>query len=291
MRAQAELPRAELELSPARVVIGDAVEVVVHLHHIAGERIELTPEGFDYSWVLLGRAGSVTTTDGAAAHTTYRFTLASLEAGERELPTPIFKTDSGTPVEVALAPLPTLDVGGFLAETEDAPRPIVGFLEPSAASPGPSWAWAALPLLLLLAALAWWFARRRRAGAASVEARPTPLQRLTALEARDLAAAGEPGFAADLHVELTQLVREHFDLRVGGTRRDSLTDDEWLAASALDLSEEQRVALHALFLGSREVKYGGARPTHWALQESLAAARVVLTKAPELAPQLAEVSA
>lgn len=288
------LPRAELELSPARVVVGDSVEVVVHLHHVAGERVELTSEGFDYSWVILGRAGSVTTTDEAAAHTTYRFTLASLEPGERELPTPVFRMESGSQLDVALATPPTVDVGGLLAETEDAPRPIVGFLEPSAPPSGWAWGWAALPLLLLVA-LAWWFARRRRARAVPVAPRLTPLQRLAALEARDLAAADEPGFAADLHVELTRLVREDFDLRVGGagagTRRDSLTDDEWLAVAALELSEEQRVALHALFLESREIKYGGARPTHWALEESLAAARAVLTSAPELAPQLVEASA
>ena len=276
-----DLLRAELELGAGPVVVGDSVELVVRLQHPAGVHYELVPEGFDYSWVLLSRGGAVTTTAGEVSETTYRLTLCSLEAGERELPAPVFHNQSGTPVSVALAPLPTLSVRGVLAETEDAPRPIIGFMEPTAADGGLSWGWIVLPLLVCIA-LALWIARRRRARSTPGAPLPTPEQRLAVLEASDLGAAGEPSFAANLHVELTGLVREHFDLRAGGGRA-SLTDDEWLAAAALEFSEQQRVALHALFLESREVKYGGATPTHWALQESLAAARRVLTGVPTAA--------
>ena len=283
-------PWVELELGREQVVVGDSVDVIVRLHHASGTHFELTDGGFDYSWIARSSGGAATTTEGALAQTTYRWTLTSLEAGERELPALIFHDAAGSAVETSLPAPPTLHVGSVLAETEDAPRPLVGFLEPTAADPGLVWPWIALPVLLALA-LAWWLARRRRARTTPPVPRATPLQRLAALEALDLGAAGEPGFATDLHVELTQLVREHFDLRAGasgpqspspGAGRVSLTDDEWLAAAALEFSEQQRVALHALLLESRAIKYGGATPTHWALQESLAGARSVLTSAAEL---------
>ena len=274
--------RVELGVEPARVVVGDTVELTVLLHHAPGAELSLSADAFDYSWVVLDRAGSLTrpSADGGGAVTTHRWTITSLEAGTRELPVPSVHDASGTAVAVAVGPLPTLEVGAVLGTNEDAPRPIVGFQEPEAADTGFPWGWAALPLLLVVA-LAAWVAHRRRDRLADAAPRATPDQRLAALEARDLDEPEHAELGADVHRELTQLVREHFDLRAGATRVSS-TDEEWLELAAGELTEQQRTRLTDLFIESRAVKYGGACPTHWALQESVAAARAVLADASRL---------
>jgi len=273
-------PRATLEVAPASVTVGDPVELVVHLQHAPGARYELSTESFDYAWVVLDHGGRATAAQDGVETTTYRLSIAALEAGEHELPAPVFRDANATAVQVEVVPGAPLEVAGVLASTEDAPRPIVGFPEPPASASSFAWWWLAVPLAAALA-IGWWLRRRRRRAVPAPAAGPSPRERLQALEARDLEVDDEPGLAAEVHFELTHLLREHFDARAGKSRA-SATDEEWLAAAAPELGEAERTALRDLFAASREFKYGGAAATHWALRESLAAARAILDGASEL---------
>lgn len=274
--------RIDLAIEAAPVVVGDAFDVTVTVHHAQGASVELGTSDFDYSWVVFDRGGSVTRAadDGLGAITTQHLTLASLEAEARELPVPAVLDASGKGIAVEVGTVPTLEVAGVLGTEEDAPRPIIGFLETPPEPEGLPLAWAALPLIVILA-LAAWFMHRRREPGEDEPPRATPEQRLAALEARKLDDSDDAGLGAQVHRELTHLVREYFDLRAE-TSRVSATDEEWLELAGDQLSDEQRTRLADLFLESRAVKYGGARPTHWALKESIAAARAVLDDASQL---------
>ena len=139
-----------------------------------------------------------------------------------------------------------------------------------------------------LAALALWL--RKRSGAARAEgARPaTPLQRLAAIEPRGLS---DPGEVQAAYFQITAAVREGIDARLGADRagrtgRAGLTDDEWVAALAeSDSLSAEDLDLLADLLGScAAVKYGGARPTHWAVEEVLGRARSFLESSPVRGP-------
>jgi hypothetical protein len=255
---------ARASVTPATVEVGEPFELVLELEHPGGAALPATDEllDLDDAWVVLG--GSRAPGEPLAAgrsRTRFTFQVAALEPGARSLP--------GLPFGVAP---PALDVRGVLAEGEDAPRPLRDLRPPppapaAATSPVP-WL-AGVAALLAFGGLAWWRARRRSVPAPA----PGPLERFAALERAADAAARERC------LELARLVREATDAHAGRPRA-GLSDEEWLAALGEHgvPAPDVRAQLGDVLERCARVKFGGERPTEWALNELVGSARTALDR-------------
>ena len=268
-------PVCTLEARPTEVAIGEPIEWILTVRHPARDAVRLAnddPLPDDDTWVLVDGPRVSTERAGARGATTrIRWTVFSLESGERALPEIVARLASGGELR-ATCPGP-ITVRGELAPDEDVPRPFTAFHQVEERTGGGRSLAAAIAALVAGFVVLWLVLRRRRApGPASV---PTPLEQLDALGAQP---ADDPGVARALVFELSSLLREAVDRRLA-VARPGLTDEEWLAAvrpsDALGAGTAER--LEHLLGSCEDVKYGSRVPTRFAVAEALDEARQVIT--------------
>ena len=252
--------------------VGEGVPAVLIVEHAAGARARLPAEWIesDYSWLELSPARLLS--DSSATATRWRIDLASLEAGERELPQPAVEVvlPSGAKAEL-VQETRSLRFMPALFDGEDAPREPRDFrpADPEETATGWSlYALAAAALAALGAACGWWVRARRMPG----DAPPGAAARLAELGSRKL---DDPEVVRELYYALSNLVRSELDARAG-LRRAAWTDEEWLAAVRGSLAPADAVTLEELLLSCRGAKYAAARPTEWAVREDLSRAARLL---------------
>ena len=283
--------------------VGEPVELLVEVTHDPRTPFlwgRLQPE-LDPSWVLFDSRPDWSTKDAqgrAVSRHVYR--IASLEPGPRRAPEAFREALEGTGT-VLYGLEPILDVGGLLAESEDAPRPLRGYPEGFGVDgAGETDAQGRGPLLTVLVGgflavgVAVWLALRAGKRRPRVAPEPTPRERLATLLAADAASrqtggSPSPEALAQQVYAVSHVVRDAADRRLGA-ERPGLTDEEWLAAVTTDvrLDGNLRGELETLFARFQEVKYAGVRPSSWAMDETFdVASRVVegLASAPEARPQ------
>lgn len=258
------------DLEPKVVAVGEPFTLTLDVTHPAGTRpfVHRIDLDLDESWVEFDSARPEIVSGEASrekrTRTRFRWTLASLEPGERALPDLPFASP-GRPL--------IIEVTGVLGPGEDAPRPQRGFRpipgEEQASSPLAAWI-AASALGVFLVALPFLVARARRRPRRPA---PAPLERLAAL--RERVRAPRPA-----HFELSLLVREAIDDRTGRDRQ-GLTDAEWLEVleSESRLPAAAKVAAGAVLERCGAVKYGRHEPTVWAMQETFEEARRAIAAA------------
>ena len=260
---------------PAEAAIGQPVTCILTVVHPADTLVSLERDelALDDSWVAEGErrlVGAADPADPARRVTRVAWTLRSLEAGERALVVPAVRIHRDGAPRVIDAPPALLVVLPALSEGEDEARPAAGF------RPAPAWdrplsgslaRLAGLALLLGTSAVFFFRRARRTSVAAGV---PSPAERLAALGEH----SGEFEGSAELHYELTALVREAVDESEGIERR-AATDEEWLAAlgESEAVDGETRLRLAELLAECARVKYGQERPTRWAVETTLETAR------------------
>jgi hypothetical protein len=130
------------------------------------------------------------------------------------------------------------------------------------------------PLLvggLALLALVLWRLRRRPVKQAEIQ--PSLSARLDQLRSE---VDGDALRVAALHSELTHLLRAAY-----GDDSSGWSDEEWVERA--ELSESQRADLRGVFSSCAEVKYGGARPTRFAVEETLQRAQALISQTEEVA--------
>lgn len=267
-------------LDPREREVGEVFEAALEAPLAAGESLEVDGAALeaDPSWALLDgvrRERSSTDSDaakGVVARVVVRWSLASLEPGERVLPTPALAVVDAKGARTTLSPeAASARFTSVLAEGEDEPRAPLGFrpIETSASSGLPPWLIASVSMALG-ALVTLWLVRRRRQSAPA--APPSVLEQLAALEARPVEARDE---AREVYYALTALVREHVDERLGESRR-AATDEEWIRALAERAPAAVCEELAALLREAGPVKYAAQHPTHWAVRESFERARRAL---------------
>ena len=259
-------PSARWEVLPSELAIGQPARARLVVEHVPAQRPDLgaLELALDDSWLVLDPGAPVTVAGPAGRATSERtWTFFSLEPGAREWPALRVPLAGGQELEVAPV---SLAVSGELAQGEDAPRPMPGFhaIDERAGPLRPAhWLVVALALTLLAAG----FVARRRRGrrAGSAPPAPGPLERLAGLRPADWTAAGA---ASDYAFGLSGLLHEVAARGVEGLARGA-SDEElvaWLrergGRSAGDLD-----ALAALFERCAAIKYGGERPTRFALDD------------------------
>ena len=253
-------------VSAEEVQIGEPIQCTVDLSGV--EDVTLSPaEVFNpgFSWVLL-EAPMIERLDGAKA--TLSWSLFALEADAGELPTPPLSL-AGEPVTLLA---PSVTVLAALAEGEDEPRAARGFhpleLDSESSSPG---AWPLLVVSSVLALFALYWLRRRP----SKELIPV-LSLSARLEELRSEVDGDAAALANVHRELAHLLRTAY-----GDSSHGWSDEEWVERA--ELSEEQRADLRVVLSTCAEVKYGGARPTRFAVEETLDRVSTLLIEADEVA--------
>jgi hypothetical protein len=254
-------------ISSGEVQIGEAVHCTVELSDLKGAELVIAEEVFDpgSSWVVVTPPVIERAAGGRAV---LSWSLFALEPEAGTLPVPLF-TLSGESVDLVA---PAIEVVGALAEGEDAPRPARGFHSPDVGSEASSdGSWSLLVGGLAVLALVLWSLRRRSWKQAE------PEQSLSSrLEQLRSEMDGDALRVAALHRELTHLLRAAY-----GDDNSGWSDEEWVERA--DLSESQRVDLRGVFSSCADVKYGGARPTRFAVEETLQRAQALISQSEEVA--------
>lgn len=274
----------DLSCDPVEAEIGQPVTWSLIVEHPRGGTVRLEHDArspFDSTdgrrrWVELSeRRRTVVPIGDARTRTTFAWTVAALDSGERTL--------SGLRVAVELPDRvvsravedATLLVRAALAEGEEQPRPLAGFRPAPPGADGRASRWI-LPALILatVAALAF-VVRRRWLSPIVLPDRDDPLDELEAL-AESMTDA--PGSAAELGYDLSHLLRRATDTTLGEPR-SPLTDAEWASQVEQDerLPATLREPLVSLVRDLEPLKYGGTRPTRFAMKDFLARAREPLT--------------
>ncbi len=280
----AEDVRATLTADPREVEVGEPVKLVLELEHPSDVTPQLSDDdvGLGRHWVVLESGPTVALPAPGDAAGTRRVTrkewtvvvlapckvLPSLDVAFRA------GSEEGASFSV-LTPEGPLRVQSVLGAGAADHRPIKGFREelPERATSRVPW-WAAVlgaTGALWLAAWIW------RVRARAVERTPpaaSPLERLAELEGS--VSDDLPALQA-LHYSLTALLREATDRRLG-RGLSAATDAEWLATTVDEerLPADVRSRLADVLTRSEEVKYARHKPTRWAVDETLGAARTVL---------------
>ncbi len=255
----------EVEVSSAEVQIGEPVVCVVALGDVEGSCPTLSEEALEpnLAWVV-HEAPAIRRDPGGAL--TLSWTLLALEPEPGALPMPVLLQD-GEPLTLSG---PEVLVVGALEEGEDAPRPARGFYIPGSEEQLAStvtWLFALLAALGLTV----WFLRRRRAPLEP--AGPSLAERLASLEG---AVDGDDPLIVAWHGELTRILRAAYSDEQAGW-----SDEEWIERA--ELSAAHREELRGLFAACAAVKYAGARPTRFAIEETLSRARALVSEVEEVA--------
>lgn len=261
----AELPVA---VSSAEVQIGEPIVCTVELDLVDGAQPTLSEEEMEpgRGWIVLDPPKLRRTEGGANVLT---WTVLALEPEPGALPRPVLLREDAA-LELVT---PHITVAPALAEGEDAPRPARGFhVPPPAVSLSSTKVWLfALLGAALLSLVAWIMVKRRRRPELALE--PSPAERLASLG--PATEGGGPEFVA-WHGELTRILRSAYSDDQAGW-----SDEEWVERA--DLTQAQRAELREVLTSCAAVKYGGARPTSFAVEETLERARELVCQAEEVA--------
>lgn len=288
--------QATLEVEPAEARIGQPVEWVLRVRHALGDvPVALADPVPDGTWVLVDgprRDTSVADAglDTETGLTTMRWNVMSLTGGERGLPQLEVRLESG---ETVIARPATLVVQGDLEEGEDAPRPLADFHVIEERTSGLHWTrlWLiGLAGTIVVGGIVL-FARPRRPAPAGPP--PTPRQRLRTLaESAQGAAVDAQGGARRIASELHGILRGAVDERFGQSM-PGRTDEEWCEAVRANpgedgrLSEETLGSIEDLLAWCGEVRFGGAHPTRFRVEEQLEAAARILDRVGAAGAELA----
>jgi hypothetical protein len=274
---------ATLAATPREVEVGEPMVWTLDVLHPAGVTPRLPDDdlGLGDRYVVLEASGELTSrvdgaggASGAAALRTRKSWTVIALGPTKVLPSmEIFfgDEDGGPSILTAEGELQVRSlIGG-----DDEARPAKGFREPSTAAdiePIVPW-WAAAAAATVTLGVVALLVRGRRRRATATPALP-PLERLAELE--QSVATDLPALQA-LHYSLTALLRDTLDQELGA-RRAPLTDEEWLAAVQADgrLAPAVREALGEVIGRAAEVKYARHKPTKFAVDETLRAARGAL---------------
>jgi len=253
-----------VEVSSTEVLIGEPILCTVA---IEGSHAALSEEALEpgRSWMILEPPTIRRNSEGDEVLT---WSVIALEPDTGPLPVPVLLQDG---VLLSLT-RPGVEVVGALDEGEDEPRPFRGFLVPeSVALTASSELWMFALVGCALIAFALWFMSRWRKPQALSE--PSLTARLASLGGP--IDGDDPG-VVHFHAELTRILRAAYSDDQAGW-----SDEEWIEHA--DLSVAQREELKGLFAACAAVKYGGARPTRFAIEETLALARELVSKVEEVA--------
>ena len=285
----ADLARASATLSAAvlAVEVGEPMTWTLDVIHpdYWSPRLSDDDLGLGERYVVLDASGTLTSAtpergDGLLL-TRKSWTVIVLGPTELLPSMEVFFDVDGKPVEEDGAPsIFTSEVElqvRTLVAADEVGRPAKGFRGPlSAADTGASVPWwvvaGGAPIALLILALI--IRRMRGVSRTAVVTSLPPLERLAQLE--QSVSADLPALQA-LHYSLTSLLREAFDARAGQVRAP-LTDAEWVVSvqGDADLASDVRDALRDVIGRAEEVKYARQKPTKFAVDETLRAARVAL---------------
>ena len=254
-------------VSAEEAQIGEPIQCTVDLSELEGVALSFEDEVFNpgSSWVLLEapmieRAG--------AGQVTLSWSLFALDAEAGELPVPLVSA-VGEPVSLLA---PSVMVLAALADGEDEPRAARGFHSPALeSSSSSSEIWLLITGIVALVLFALW--RLRREPTKELVSELSLSARLKQLRSE---ADGDTAVLAGVHRELAHLLRTAY-----GDNSEGWSDEEWVEMA--ELSEEQRVSLRGILSACSEVKYGGARPTRFAVEETIDRASALLTQAEEVA--------
>jgi len=265
----------EVMVSGERFEIGQPIRCEVSLESLEGGSEALSLGGLEpgLAWIVAEEPAIHQSADGARS---LSWTVFALEPDPGPLPLPSLESD-GQPVALTA---PSVAVASALAPGEDAPRPARGFyISELTLMDAPSLSLllgVALALSLLfcltisLALIVWFVLRRsdpRRAGPETLAERFARLGRTI---------DGDDPLVGDWHGELAQLLRV-----AHGDEQSGWSDEEWVERA--ELSAETRDELRALFDVCAAVRYGGARPTRFAVEETFERARALVAGAGEVA--------
>lgn len=254
-------------VSSAEVQIGEPVVCTVDLSLVEGSGLKLSEEALEpgRGWIILEPP---TLRRAQAGAQTLTWTLFALESDPGALPTPALLQEGRA---LALE-APSITIAPALKEGEDAPRSARGFhVPPPAQVLGTSKMWLYVLVGASILALLVWVSRRR--------SRPRPAKELSLTER--LASLGEAvdGDAPQVvawHGELTRILRAAYS-----DDHEGWSDEEWIERA--ELSDAQREELRGLFAACAAVKYGGARPTRFAVEDTLERARELIARVEEVA--------
>jgi len=263
------------ELDPPTVAVGEPTVLTLAVRHPSAVRVAIGELELDDSWVVFDEVGRATRPDpssGGRALTTRSYELASLEPGERALPTVTLSWNEGDVRRQLDVEPATLIVTGVLGPDEDAPRPLVGFRDVEDVPRAPLRPVALATLSGLVAAglavggVVLLRRRRRRTGSDETW-EPSPLATLATL-----APGSEP---APVHYALTRALRRAAAARADFEIADGETDREWVARLA-DVDARLAADVEALLARCERVKYAAERPTELAVRETLDEARALV---------------
>jgi len=284
------LQDAVLTVQPSEGAIGQPLEVVLELDHAPGAGLLKggTALDLDASWIVLEGPDVIALQGSGGIHTRVRWSVMSLESGARALPDLDLMLADGAALMVEGA---VLSIDAELGAEEDVPRPLPT-PQGVAERVGPlRLAHVGWMLFALLLAAAWgvWLRKRRgvapEAHAQGEWARFIVLREFATKVGKD--AARKPGGAQDVSAELAALLRSAAQHRVT-VLRPGQADGEWLEL----MRDEGEVALAdeltPLLNKCELIRFGGLRPTHFALDELLQSSEDVLAHLAPDAPNSEE---
>ena len=272
---------ATLSAEPKEVEVGEPITFELEIHH-PRELVPILPGtdlGLGPHWVVLEELGTVTEPSPDQINelgfwiTRKRWLVMSL-ASSMKLPSMEIFFGEGEGALSVLTSEGELSVKTVLGQGDQFPRASKGFrdVQGSLESESPAW-WLIASLVTLGLALGWWLFGRKQAKAQAPVEVPA-LEQLASME-RDL--PDDLQALQALHYRLTSLVREATDKRMGQSNAGT-TDTEWLQhlRSGSGLDEEVERQLAQVIEAAETVKYAGVRPSRYAVEETLKAARGAL---------------
>jgi len=267
-----------LTVQPSQGAIGQPFEVVLEFDHAHGAGLAMGGPDLelDASWVVL-EGPELTAVQGSdGTHTRVRWSVMSLESGARALPGLDLMLADGVSLKVEGA---TLAIDGELGAEEDAPRPLPvlhSIVERAGSLRLVHLGWVVLALILAVVWGLWLRKRRGLAPEANTQgewARFMALREFAMKVGRD--AATEPGGAQDVSTELAALLRSAAQHRVS-VLRPGQADGEWLARMRGEGETSLADELTPLLDTCERIRFGGLRPTHFAMDELLQSSEEVL---------------
>jgi hypothetical protein len=282
-----------LTISPPQGAIGQPLEVVLELDHARGAGLARGgPEWeLDGSWVVLEGPEVTAVAGSGGLHTRVRWSVMSLESGERALPGLNLVLADGAALTVNGV---ALAIGADLGEEEDAPRPmpvLQGVVERAGPVRLEHLGWGILALVLAMVGGLWLRKRRGLASTAHVQgewARFMALREVATQAGKG--SANRQGGVQDVSAELASLLRSAAQHRVA-VLRPGQADGEWLARMRGEgetaLADELTPLLHTC----EQIRFGGLRPTRFALEELLQSSEEVLSHLAPDAPGIEEAAA
>ncbi|MFT5286365.1 MAG: hypothetical protein ACI8TQ_002533 [Planctomycetota bacterium] len=272
---------ATLNSTPKAVEVGEPMTWELEIHH-PRELVPILPSmdlGLGPHWVVLEELGVVAEAspdqiDELGFWITRKRWVVMCLATSQKLPSMEIFFGEGEGALSVLTSENELAVKTVLGLGDQFPRGAKGFrdVEGSLESESPPW-WIIGAGVTGLLVIGWWLIGRKR-GTGVAEVKAAPLDQLASIEQ---ALPDDLQALQALHYRLTALVREAADQRLGQSNSGS-TDGEWLeqirGGNGIGSEVEQHLA--KVIEAAETVKYAGVRPSKYAIEETLKAARDAL---------------